>query len=184
MYVINLFPILCILYVLLPKRVKSIPIGDSLDDQQTAQLNKESSSYFQKLSGKQSLSLQHNRRTSRQGKHIQNEKKSLAPDYMLALYETFSSSKDDLPKSNIVRSFKNLNSQGNVFDSMLMLHNVDFQGIPYIKSLLWLSIALRIFFDRFNDFYFCYDPATNHVLLVRVLTNILHVRKNADGFWL
>ena len=136
MNIINLFPILCILYALLPKKVKLIPIGKPLGDRQTPSLSRNWSAesnveYSYHYGPTESLSMNDTEaakihrhisldvsRDISLSERIENnrniEEKSLAPEYMLALYNRFSRNKADLPTSNIVRSFKNVNIQGNV----------------------------------------------------------------------
>ena len=127
----GLLPFLCIAYALLPKKARPLPINTNLgkiDNPSSihgATLNYSDEGFTLKgppeidigfssiaLSESDDMSVSHPE-VRKKNKAIGGE--PLAPEYMLDLYNRFSRNNRDLPTSNIVRSFKNVNLKGNIY---------------------------------------------------------------------
>lgn len=125
MNITNLFPLLFIVYAVLPKKARSLPVSASPGERVLSSRDKTSSSELRQddlvLQDKQTetkpnpgfvpLDMSVNSFIPQFGvrkKAKQTGRKSLAPEYMMDLYKRFQRNDLSLPASNIVRSFKNV----------------------------------------------------------------------------
>lgn len=129
----NLLPFLIIVYAILPRKARSIPITKSLGERITEPRKDYSDDYFDVSEGlvlqdepetkikldSAPLDVSRNSFISPPGLGKKNKATggdSVAPEYMLDLYNRFSRNNLDLPASNIVRSFKNVNLKDGELD--------------------------------------------------------------------
>ena len=135
-------PILCILYVLLPRKTRTLPVTNSLKDKEDIHIrfNKPSSdningisdmleSHLTKETGIALVddytddSRDHVLSSSGLNPKDHNKKMknvdSVVPEYMMDLYKRLSRKNLGLSNSNIVRSFRNIDSKGNFFITLI-----------------------------------------------------------------
>lgn len=148
MNMINILPFLCFLYVLLPRKIRNLPLtttykdleedndivtldanvrlnesltenlndfSHGLDDEQLNETELESGLTFENGYSDASRGIfLSSQKSGKKDEHVNGKAlKFVAPEYMMDLYRRFSRNKIDLPSSNIVRSFRNINSEGN-----------------------------------------------------------------------